>query len=152
MKPRTALVYLIAILLSAGTAGAAAGQTSAASVERDVRAVVETFRSALETGDSTTVVSLFHPDARIYEAGHAETLDEYRSGHLRGDIAFLSAVSSETLREDIVPGDRVALYTSEKHTTGEVRGRQIDSTNAETIVLVRTDDGWKIRHIHWSSR
>lgn len=152
MKPRTVLVYAIASLLSAGAATAAAGQTSSASVERDVRDVVEAFRNALETGDSTTVVSLFHPDARIYEAGHAETLAEYRSGHLGGDIAFLREVSSETLREDIVPGDRVALYTSEKHTTGEVRGRRIDSTNAETIVLVLTDDGWKIRHIHWSSR
>jgi hypothetical protein len=41
---------------------------------------------------------------------------------------------------------------AESRTTGQTRGRDIDSRGAETIVLVRESSGWRIRHIHWSSR
>ena len=32
------------------------------------------------------------------------------------------------------------------------RERRIDAVGVETMVLAPTPDGWKIRHIHWSSR
>ena len=75
--------------------------------EAEVRAVVEGFHSALETGDSTVALAHMHPDVSIHEGGQAETLADYRSGHLRGDIAFASATNREITDSAItVWGDR----------------------------------------------
>ena len=53
---------------------------------------------------------------------------------------------------EVVREFHAALYTAETHTTGRWRDREIDSHGTESIVLVRTGEGWRIRHIHWSSR
>ena len=129
-----------------------AGQATDAAREAEVKAVVDGFHAALESGDSATALGYLHPDVLVYEGGHAETLAEYRSGHLRGDIAFAAATDRELTTSAVeVRGDQ-ALYTSTSRTTGRYRDRAIDSRGTETIVLVRTPDGWRIRHIHWSSR
>lgn len=120
--------------------------------EREVRVVVESYGRALASGDSLTALELLHPDVIIYEAGHAETYEEYRSGHLRSDIAFAAAVPRTTSTDQVLLSGDVALYTSEYNAKGRFRNRDIDSHGTETMVLVRTADGWKIRHIHWSSR
>jgi ketosteroid isomerase-like protein len=151
-SPRTLAAPITAVCLLAVGAVSVTAQQSVSTTENDVRAVVSAFRTALNEGDSTTVVRLLHPDARIYEGGHAETREEYRSGHLHGDIAFLQAVESETISDHVVIADDLALYMREDRKTGESRGREIDSHGTETIVLVPTPDGWRIRHIHWSSR
>ena len=143
---------LILSLALAAFATPLAAQTSHPGGEKEGRAVVEGFHSALESGDSTAALGYLHPDVVIYEGGHAETLAQYRAGHLRGDIAFASATNREVVEAAItVWGDR-ALYTSTSRTTGQYRGREIDSRGTETLVLVRTSEGWRIRHIHWSSR
>lgn len=123
-----------------------------APVEAAVREVVEGFQAALAAGDSTAALAYLHPELRVFEAGHAETLEEYRSGHLTADIAFLRNVATETLRDAVVPGREMALYLREYAVKGTFRSREIDGRGTETLVLVPTEDGWKIRHIHWSSR
>ena len=110
------------------------------------------YGEALAAGDSTRALGYLHPDLIVYEGGHAETLDEYRSGHLAGDIAFSSAVDFTTARDAVVPGRDFSLYLREYSMNGTYRDRAIDARGVETIVLARTDEGWKIRHIHWSSR
>jgi ketosteroid isomerase-like protein len=117
-----------------------------------VRSVVESYGRALAIEDSLTALSLLHADVTIYEGGHAETREQYRSGHLRSDIAFASAVKRTTTADDILVTGDAALYTSEYTAAGRFRDRDIDSHGTETMVLMRTPDGWKIRHIHWSSR
>jgi hypothetical protein len=97
------------------------------------------------------VLGHLHPDAAIYEAGHAETTEQYRSGHLRSDIEFSQAVPSETLREDQVVTPDLVLLLRESRSRGRFREREIDTGGVETLVLVPTPEGWKIRHIHWSS-
>ena len=37
-------------------------------------------------------------------------------------------------------------------TTGQFNGRAVDRLTTETMVLKRLADGWRIHHIHWSSR
>jgi ketosteroid isomerase-like protein len=50
-----------------------------------------------------------------------------------------------------VRGD-AAWVSSTSTTTGEYRGRQVNSSGAELMVLARTPQGWRIAAIHWSSR
>ncbi|MEN8143869.1 MAG: DUF4440 domain-containing protein [Gemmatimonadota bacterium] len=117
-----------------------------------VRATVEAFKQALRSGDAEGALALLHSEVLVYEAGHAETRDEYAEGHLAADISFLQAVESTTTQERVNLSGDMALYASEYASKGEFRGRDIDSNGTETIVLVRSDDDWKILHIHWSSR
>jgi len=153
MKKRARILATLGVAALAVPAGTAAQeQASSSEVEATVRTVIHGFKQALQAGDSLAVLDLLHPEARIYEGGHAETREQYRSGHLRSDIAFLGAVTSETIWESVVVGSDVAVYMSEYTVQGEYRGREIDSHGTETIALVPTEEGWRIRHIHWSSR
>lgn len=136
------------ILMAGGPLAAQEATDSARHAE--VRVVVHEFHDALAAGDSLAALALLHPDVLVYESGHSETLAEYRSGHLESDIAFAAATRREVGAESITLWGDVALYTSEAQTTGTWRGRDIDSGGTESMVLVRTPEGWRIRHIHWS--
>ena len=117
-----------------------------------IRQAVHAFKAALTEGDREKALGQLHADVQIFEGGHAETKDEYAAGHLRADMAFAGAVERTTTWSEVhVHGD-VAVYLSRYTTKGTVRDREIDSQGTETIVLRMTGDGWKIVHIHWSSR
>lgn len=120
--------------------------------EAAARAAVDSFTAALQHGDSARALRMLHPELTVYESGVAEDLAHYRSHHLAADIAFLRAVSSTTIRDRMTVSGAMALYTREYRSRGTWRGRAIDSTGTETMVLLRTPAGWRIRHIHWSSR
>jgi ketosteroid isomerase-like protein len=136
------------ILLSFFTAGAA-GQSRD---ELDVRAVASTFGKALAVGDSSAAIALLHPDVVIFEGGGWESLEDYRKAHLRADMRFLQGLTQETLREVVTISGDIALVTRSSSTKGTSGERTVDSIGAETMVLLRTPSGWKIRHILWSSR
>lgn len=129
-------------------AAAAAQRTDAEAV----RATVHAFHAALAAGDSTTALGHLAPDVVIHESGRSETLDEYRSGHLRADVAFAAAVRREVTDEAVATWGDAALYTARSRATGRWRERDVDAQGVETVVLVRTPEGWRIRHVHWSSR
>ena len=137
------------VLLLAAPAVAAAQQPVVG--EAEVMHVARSFREALARGDSVAVLALLHDDAVIFETGRGETKEEYRSGHLRSDIAYASTVKSELVHDAVLLSGDVAIYTREFRSRGRFRDRDVDSVGAETLVLVRTEQGWKIRHIHWSS-
>jgi ketosteroid isomerase-like protein len=124
------------------------GQTSdsAAAV-----AVVRRFNELLAAGDSLGALALLTEDAIVLESGSVETRAEYRSHHLPADIEYARSVRSErTVRRATVRGD-VAWVSSTSRAQGTFRGRAVNSTGAELMVLVRTPTGWKISAIHWSS-
>ena len=145
-KISTALVVLITINASVAHAQTAAPDT----VEVAVRKVVDGFGRALASGDSAAALALLHAEVIIYEGGHAENREQYRSGHLSNDIAFASAVLRKTIEDQVMVRGDVALYTSRNRATGRFRDRDINRSGTETIVLLRTATGWLIRHIHWS--
>lgn len=136
-------------LLAAGPAFAQ-GDPSTESGERAVLDVVEGFHAALAAGDSTRALSLLHPDVVVYEAGHAETLAEYRSGHLAADMEFAASVERTASDVEVLvePGLALAIRETVAHPTG----KPVERPGTETMVLVPTEEGWRIRHIHWSSR
>ncbi|MFN2383440.1 MAG: DUF4440 domain-containing protein [Gemmatimonadota bacterium] len=117
-----------------------------------VVAVVEQFHAALASADSAAALALLADDAIILESGGRETRAEYRAHHLAADVAFAQAVQREIAdRRVSVRGD-AAWVSSTSRTTGEYRGRALDSRGAELVVLVRSSAGWRITAIHWSSQ
>ena len=131
---------------------ALAQQPEATVDELAVRAVVQAFKDALAAGDSSAALSYLHPDLVVYEAGHAETLQQYRAGHLAADMEFSAAVETTVLEQGVIVRSGMALWVSESESKGEFRGDAVESHGTETIVLLPTASGWKILHVHWSSR
>jgi ketosteroid isomerase-like protein len=117
--------------------------------EAAARSVATGFARALAAGDSSAAIALLHPDVVIFEGGAWESLSDYRRGHLAADMRALQGLKQETQRDIVTISGDFALITRAYSTSGE---RVVDSAGAESMVLLRTPDGWKIRHIHWSSR
>jgi hypothetical protein len=46
----------------------------------------------------------------------------------------------------------LAYITSESKVTGTFKSKPVNSVSIETMVLHKSPSGWKILHIHWSSR
>lgn len=127
--------------------------TAAASGDSmSVAATVEQFHAALAAGDSAAALALLSPAVRILEAGGVETLEEYRRGHLPGDIEFARGTDKQPgVRIVTVRGD-VAWVSEVTRVHGVFRGRAMDLDSAELMVLVRDGERWRIVAVHWSSR
>jgi ketosteroid isomerase-like protein len=128
------------------------GGSSANADSAAVTDVVSRYHAALASGDSAAALHLLTPDAIILESGGLETRDEYRKGHLPADIAFAAAVPSQRRVRQVVVRGGIGWVASTSSSQGTFRGRAVNSTGAELMVLLRTQDGWRIRAIHWSSR
>ncbi len=119
----------------------------------DPEDAVRAFHAALAAGDSAAALALLAEDVIIYEAGGVEaSREEYRSHHLPADIAFASAVEREASVELSGQSGDLAWVLSRSTTTGTYREQEANSVGTETMLLELTADGWRIRHIHWSSR
>ncbi len=114
--------------------------------------VVNRFHQALASGDSAAALALLAADAVVHESGKLETRAEYRSHHLPADIAFARAVHSERGPMAVRISGDIAWASSTSRMHGTFRGREIDSSGAELMVLSREGSGWRIRAISWSAR
>ena len=109
------------------------------------------FHDALKAGDTATVKSLLSPDLRVLEGGEVENRAQYVSHHLAEDIEFAKTVKDEQTLVSYVRQGNVAWLVSTSTATGKFNGRDINSVGAELMILSRTQKGWQIRAIHWSS-
>jgi hypothetical protein len=116
-------------------------------------AAVDAFHVALKTGDRDAAQAFLDDKVEIFEQGWVErSKAEYASHHLGADIAFSGATThTQTARGGAIVAD-LAYVTSEGRVAGMFKGKPIDSITTETMVLQRTPAGWKIVHVHWSSR
>lgn len=115
--------------------------------------VVDRFSAALKAGDLHQAGALLAEDVLILESGGAErSRAEYLAGHASSDSAFLKDAHVQMKhRTAHVEGDIAWVGSeSELHATGKEGTLTLLST--ETMLLRRTPEGWRIVHIHWSSR
>ena len=143
---------VFAFLLAACAAASTRDPLEQSSDSASVVGVVASFHAALRTGDSTTALGLLDRDAIILESGEAETRAEYRSHHLPEDIKFARAVQSKEAVLRVSVSGNVAWVASTGVSEGTFAGRKMNSAGAELMVLRRTEGGWRIAAIHWSSR
>ena len=141
----------ISLLLLPFAAKDIVGQTASTDTG-EVKAVVEGFHQALIRADPAAALAVLSPDALILESGESQTRAEYEREHLTEDIAFASATKTERSPLIVRQEGDVAWTTATSKTTGTFKGRKIDSTGVELMVLTKDKSGWRIRAIHWSSR
>ncbi len=114
--------------------------------------VVDAFAAALRAGDEAAIRSLIAADVVIAEGGGAErSIDEYAGHHMPADMAFTAAIETTMKNRDIIADGNLATVITESQLHGSFRGENVHSRMMETMVLKRTDDRWRIAHIHWSS-
>lgn len=144
---RVLLSGLLFALPTAALRGQAPATDSLAVVQ-----VLERLHAAFRVGDSAAALRLLAPDAVIVEAGGIETLAEYRSHHLPGDISYAKANDRTPGPVSVRVMGSVAWAWSTSETAGTAQGQPVTSLGAELAVLTRSADGWRIQSIHWSSR
>jgi ketosteroid isomerase-like protein len=116
-------------------------------------AVVEGFERALADGDRNAALDALAPDLVVFESGHVErTREEYAASHLDADIAFLKTAKTRLLSRSASIVGESAIVLSETQISSEREGKATTRASLETLLLRRTVDGWRITHIHWSSR
>jgi mono/diheme cytochrome c family protein len=113
---------------------------------------VDSFQKRLAQGDTNGAAQLLDPSVLIFEGGGAEkSRDEYASHHLKSDAAFLKDAQVRQLsRTGNAAGDLAWVATeSELKSTGV---KPVDLVTTETMILQRKPEGWRVIHIHWSSK
>lgn len=123
------------------------------SLTNDASAVVEQFHAALKRGDAVEATALLADTVVIYEEGEAElSKAQYASSHLQADIAFMAGMTETTIDRRSGASNDLAWVITQGRTKGLYHERIIDSETTETMILQRFADGWKIVHVHWSSK
>ena len=143
-------VFIVAFLVAASIIPVQAQTADADSAAAAL--AVRAYHQALEAGDSQTILRLLASDALILENGDRETREEYREHHLQADIRFSQAVPARRSAVQVIVSGDVAWASSTSVTQGTYQKRPINLSGAELMVLSRTEAGWVIRAIHWSSR
>jgi ketosteroid isomerase-like protein len=148
----------LAVLLTASVAHAAGEPKPTkppldTAVLAEATTAVDAFHKALKTGDKTAALALLDDSVEIFEQGGVErSKAEYTTNHLDADIAFSGATkATRTNRGGAILGN-LAYITSESKISGTFKGKPVNSISIETMVLHKAPSGWKILHIHWSSR
>ncbi|MBN8888481.1 MAG: nuclear transport factor 2 family protein [Rudaea sp.] len=114
--------------------------------------VVDQFSAALKDGDLKRAGTFLAEDVLILESGGAErSRDEYLGGHAGHDAAFLKTAHVQPVQRKARAEGDLAWVGSESELHTEKDGKTT-FLSTETMVLKRTSQGWRIVHIHWSSR
>lgn len=102
------------------------------------QAAVDAFQAALKAGDA---------------AAAERSRAEYASHHLKGDMAFMQRAEIEPLKRASGGNSTDAWLMSESRIRGKSsKGKLVDVASTETALLRNTPEGWRIVHLHWSSR
>lgn len=116
-------------------------------------AVVDRFSQELAAGNTQAASELLDADVVIHEGGGVErSRAEYAAHHLAADAQFMKSSSRRLLARTSGASGDLAWVASETELSREVEGKPKRSVMTETMVLQRGSEGWRIVHIHWSSR
>jgi uncharacterized protein (TIGR02246 family) len=120
---------------------------------QDPAAVVDAFSGAIAAGDLDAAAALLADDVLVLESGGAErSKAEYLASHAAADAEFLKNAHVQRGERTVRTSGELAWVgtESEIHTASD--GRMVTLLSTETMVLQRMAAGWRIVHIHWSSR
>ena len=143
----------VALLLAASPAVAAEPKVDVPDEARAAAATVDRFFTALSAGDLKNAGAELDPKVIILESGGGEySATEYLEGHAKHDAEFLKTAHHEPGRRTARVSGGLAWVASESELHTQKDGKPAVTLSAETMVLRSTAAGWKIVHIHWSSR
>ena len=132
---------------------AASAQVTVAPEATDAVAALERFSTALSAGNLEAAGTELDAGVLILESGGAErSREEYLGGHAKSDASFLKAAHVTLMRRTATASGDLAWIGSESEIHATKDGKPLAIASTETAVLQKTTTGWKIVHLHWSSR
>lgn len=115
--------------------------------------VVDAFHAALKAGQPDKAAALMAEDALVYEAGGAErSKADYARGHLAADAKFEGSAATTPEQRSGAASGGLAWIATEGRVSAPSGDKTVTRLTTETMVLRRTPAGWRIVHVHWSSR
>lgn len=120
-----------------------------------IAAWLESLDRAFVAKDLDRLATYYHPDVTIFEGGGINSgwLD-YRDRHIGPEMKGYENLrfAHTSVVVHVLTAEATAYVTSEYSLQARVAGKEIDSAGLETLVLVKSGSGWKIRHSHSSAR
>lgn len=89
---------------------------------------------------------------RLESGGAERSAAGYLGGHAQGDAQFLKGAHHALHHRTARASSDLAWVASGSELHVEKDGKPTTVARTETMVLRSGGDGWKIVHIHWSSR
>ena len=122
--------------------------------ESEIVAWMAAFDDAFVSKDVTRLAAFYHPDVTIFEGGGTNNgWADYRDHHIGPELqGFADLRFSHTNVRVRMFGPDAAYVTSEYALKARVKDRDVDGGGLETLVLVKSDGRWRIRHSHTSAR
>lgn len=146
-------ITVVALALAPGPALAQTRHIDVPEAALAAAATVDRFFAALAAGDLDRAGAELDPDVIILENGGAEySAAEYLGGHAKGDAEFLKAAHKKLRRRTARASGELAWVASESELHAQKDDEPVTISSTETMLLRATEAGWKIVHIHWSSR
>ena len=133
------------------TEAASQGGNDAAAIE----AWLKGYDAAFLSKDLNRIAAFYHPDVTIYEGGGINNgWADYRDRHLGPELkAFENLEFAHSgMKVTVLPGGESAYAISRYTIKAKMGERMLDNEGLETLLLIKTSDGWKIRHSHTSGR
>ena len=119
----------------------------------DPAETVAAFHEALASENREQVLELLSPELVIFEdSGKEASRKEYASHHLGSDMKFSAGAKRKILDQSVNVGKDTSWVMTRYTVKGKSGSKRIQLESAETIVLEKTDNGWRIAHIHWSNK
>lgn len=146
------ILFLILLIPALSLAQATDNKKQLKQEETKAVHALKDFRTAIINNDSEKASALLTDDARILESGGIETKEEYLSHHFHSDGKFLSAMERHQMSQKVTSDGNTVWISTVSHMSGTYNERNIDISSAELAVVVKTEEGWKISAVHWSSR
>ena len=146
---RTILFTVIPLLATVCPGSLLAEQPSAAEVARQ-------YFAAIEQKDLDTAESLFADHSSVFETGGDEgNWAHYRVHHIGAELEAVKTFNIELgkAEEELSPDHQMAFVAwpiEYRIALGD--SREIHNKAAVSFVLTNSKEGWRIRHLHWSSR
>ena len=120
---------------------------------RDAVKVVDAFTAAIKAAKTSEAGKLLDDKALILESGGSErSRAEYLREHAIADATFMQSARQQLRYRQARAEGNVAWVGSESDLQTTKDGKPVTILNTETMVLRKGADGWRIVHIHWSSR
>lgn len=119
-----------------------------------VRAVLSSYKTAIERLDATGTERLFTADSQVFETGGVEgSYKEYLSHHLGPELKAFKAFSFSDYKADVRTEGPVALATETyKYRIATKKGEVVERLGVATSVLRKENGQWKIVMMHNSAR
>jgi ketosteroid isomerase-like protein len=118
--------------------------------------IARSYFESMDSKDLDAAEALFAKSSSIFETGGTEgNWQRYRAHHIGAELDAIKTFET-TLGEpeEEVSTDGAMAFVAwpiEYHIVLQ-DGREIDSRGTVTFVFVRGNEGFHIRHLHWSSR